>query len=97
MAVKESSLVSKMFSETTVVAGVVIGILLVWISSLMAQFSLGVDMIRAMGIFKNTGVTLVSIMLVGGGIVSTKDEKNIRVAMTVMGAVILLVQVLGLT
>lgn len=97
MAVKESSLVSKMFSETTVVAGVVIGILLVWISSLMAQFSLGVDMIRAMGIFKNTGVTLVSIMLVGGGIVSTKDEKNIRVAMTVMGAVILLVQVLGWT
>jgi len=97
MAVKESSLVSKMFSETTVVAGVVIGILLVWISSLMAQFSLGVDMIRAMGIFKNTGVTLVSIMLVGGGIVSTKDEKNVRVAMTVMGAVILLVQVLGLT
>jgi len=97
MAVKESSLVSKMFSETTVVAGVVIGILLVWISSLMAQFSLGVDMIRAMGIFKNTGVTLVSMMLVGGGIVSTKDEKNIRVAMTVMGAVILLVQVLGWT
>jgi uncharacterized membrane protein (UPF0136 family) len=97
MAVKESSLVSKMFSETTVVAGVVIGILLVWISSLMAQFSLGVDMTRAMGIFKNTGVTLVSIMLVGGGIVSTKDEKNIRVAMTVMGAVILLVQVLGWT
>jgi hypothetical protein len=97
MAVKESSLVSKMFSETTVVAGVVIGILLVWISSLMAQFSLGVDMLRAMGIFKNTGVTLVSMMLIGGGIVSTKDEKNIRVAMMVMGAIILLVQVLGWT
>jgi len=95
MAVKESSWVSKMFSKTTVIAGVVIGILLVWVYSLLIQFSLGTDMLRVIRILKNTGVTLVSMMLIGGGIVSTKDEKNIRVAMIVMGALILLMQAMG--
>jgi len=95
MAVKESSLVSKMFSETNVIAGVIIGILLVWIYSLLTQFSLGTDALRVVRILKYTGVTFVSMMLVNGGIVSTRDEKNVRVAMIVMGALILLMQTMG--
>ena len=95
MAVKESSLVSKMFSETNVIAGVIIGILLVWIYLLLTQFSLGTDALRVVRILKYTGVTFVSMMLVNGGIVSTRDEKNVRVAMIVMGALILLMQTMG--
>jgi hypothetical protein len=97
MAVKESSKLSRMFSETAVIAGVVVGILLIWIYSLLAPFSLGANVLNTIRALKQTGITLVSMMLISGGIVSTRDERNIRAVMIVMGALILLMQALWWT
>jgi hypothetical protein len=68
---------------------------LVWIYAVLTQFALGADVLSTIKALKQTGVTLVSMMLISGGIVSTRDERNIRTAMIVMGAVILLIQTIG--
>jgi hypothetical protein len=68
---------------------------LVWIYAVLTQFALGADVLSTIKALKQTGVTLVSMMLISGGIVITRDERNIRTAMIVMGAVILLIQIIG--
>lgn len=91
MPAKESSPVSKIFSEKCVVDGIVIGILLIWIAMLTMQFGSTGDILKAAKILRYTGLALVSIMLIGGGITS-KDDKSVRIAMIVMGVAVLLMQ-----
>jgi hypothetical protein len=94
---EKKSLVSEIFSEKNVVGIVVLGILLIWVYALLTQFNIGADLTRVVKALKQTGMTLVSIMLIGGGMANTNIEKNVRATMVVMGTVMLVVQVLGWT
>jgi len=86
-------LASRIFSESMVAVGIGIGVLLIWIATLVATFGTGTDAFKTMTVLKNTGVALISLMLISGGAGNTEIERSVRIAMVVMGAIILLVLV----
>ena len=93
MSDKTRSLASSIFSESTVAIGIGIGVLLLWVASLVAIFGTGSDAFKAMKTLENTGVALISVMLISGGVANSQIERAIRIAMVVMGAIVLLVLV----
>lgn len=97
MRAQTSSLATRIFSESIVAIGIGIGILLIWIASLVATFGSGIDASKAMTVLKNTGVSLITVMLISGGVANVKIERPVRIAMVVMGAIILLVLTAGIS
>lgn len=96
MRAQKPSLASRIFSESAVAIGIGIGVLLIWVASLVATFVTGTDAAKATTALKNTGVSLISVMLISGGVANVKIERPVRIAMVVMGAIILLVLVSGI-
>lgn len=93
MAKRNPSVVSTIFSESAVAVCIAIGVLLVWIATLVGTFGESDNALKAMTVLKNTGVALVSAVLISGGVANAKKERTVRIAMVVMGAIILLVLV----
>lgn len=79
-----------MFSEMAVSSGIGIGVLLLWIASLVAIFG-GYSDVKAYTALVDTGVALISAMLICGGVANSKIERQVKIAMVVMGAIVLLV------
>ena len=94
MKARMPSLASRIFSESIVAIGIGIGVILIWIASLVATFGTGTDAADATAVLINTGLTLISLMLISGGAGNAEIENPVRIAMVVMGAIILLVLVL---
>jgi hypothetical protein len=80
-----------MFSESVVSVSIGIGVLLLWIASLIGIFGTSSDALKAMRTLVDTGVALISTMLICGGVANSKIERSVKIAMVVMGAIILLV------
>lgn len=93
MARKKSSITSTLFSETTVAISIMIGVIIVWIASIVGTFGEGTSAAKAMTVLRDTGITLISAMLIGGGITGVGKEKIVRGVMIFMGTIILLVLV----
>jgi hypothetical protein len=79
-----------MFSVSVVSICIGIGVLLLWIASLVAIFG-GYSDVKATKTLLNTGIALISAMLICGGVANSKIEKSVKIAMVVMGAIVLLV------
>jgi hypothetical protein len=79
-----------MFSEMVVSCSIGIGVLLLWIASLVATFG-GYSDAKATTALVNTGLALISTMLICGGVANSKIERQVKIAMVVMGAIVLLV------
>lgn len=90
MAGKKSSLASQLFSDSVVPLGIGVGVLLIWVASLVAVLATGIDASKAVNVLKNTGVALVSMMMIGGGVTLTEKERSVRIAMVVMGTIVFL-------
>jgi len=90
MVEKKSSLASHIFSDSVVPLGITLGILLIWIASLGAILATGTDASKAERVLRDTGLALVSMMMIGGGVTITEKERSVRIAMVVMGSLIFL-------
>jgi len=93
MVARGSSLASRMFSESIIAICIVIGVLLMWIASLIGIFGEGTSAAKAMAVLKNTATALISTVLIGGGVANVKMERVVRVVAVIIGAIMLLVLV----
>lgn len=85
-----SMMVVTTFSETAIAVGAVFGIFLLWIGRLISLFGGGGETAwKASTVFRDLGIVFLSGMLICGGIVNRNIEKSIRVAMVVMGALLI--------
>jgi len=85
-----SSLVSAVFSETSIAVGVMVGILLMWVATVMViPGEPGRTVYEASSILSSLGTVFLTIMLVGGGIVNTRIDRVVRVGMVIMGTILL--------
>jgi hypothetical protein len=90
MVGKKSSLASQLFSDSVVPLGIGVGVILIWIASLVAVLATGADAGKAVNVLKDTGLALVSMMMIGGGVTLTEKERSVRIAMVVMGTLVFL-------
>ena len=90
MVGKKSSLASQLFSDSVVPLGIGVGVILIWIASLVAVLATGADAGKAVNVLKDTGLALVSMMMIGGGVTLTEKERSVRIAMVVMGTIVFL-------
>jgi len=90
MVENKSSLASRIFSDSVVPLGILVGIILLWIASIVTIFITGTDARNVARALKYTGVALVSMMTIGGGVAITEKGRNIRIAMVVIGVIMLL-------
>jgi len=85
-----SPLVSGVFSESSITAGVVIGILLMWIASMIIILGeTGRTVYKASSVVSSLGTLFLTVMLVGGGIANARIERTVRVGMVIMGVILL--------
>ena len=85
-----SPLVSGAFSESSITAGVVMGILLIWVAYLITILGeTGETVYKASSIVSSLGTVFLTTMLVGGGIANARIDKTVRVGMVIMGAILL--------
>lgn len=85
-----SPLVSGVFSESSITAGVVIGILLMWIASMIIILGeTGRTVYKASSVVSSLGTLFLTVMLVGGGIANARIDKTVRVGMVIMGVILL--------
>ena len=78
------------FSEMLIVLGVLLGILLIWISQLIGIYGTGTDALKIKLVLRGLGMLLSSGALIGGGILNKNIDKFARFGM-ILGAVWLLV------
>ena len=85
-----SPLVSNLFSETSIAIGVVVGILLMWLASMIIILGgRGETVYKTSSVVSSLGTVLLTVMLVGGGIANTRIERTVRVGMVIMGVILL--------
>jgi len=85
-----SPLVSNLFSESSITAGIVMGILLIWVAYMIVILGeTGRTVYKASSIASSLGTLFLTIMLVGGGIANTRIERTVRVGMVIMGVILL--------
>jgi hypothetical protein len=82
------------FSKTTIIIGIAIGILLACISLLIMVFASGSYNIAI--VLNSIGFIGIGLLLVGGGIFNNNIDKHVRLAMVLIGGYIILMS-LGLT
>ena len=71
-----------LFSKTLILAGVLLGLLLAWIGSIVSWWSFqGGSIIGSFGFFA------LSVFLFGGGLTNSLIDKNIRLGMLISGAI----------
>jgi len=82
--------ISKLFSETSIAIGVVLGILLMWIASMIVILGeTGRTVYKASSVVSSLGTLFLTVMLVGGGIANARIERTVRVGMVIMGVILL--------
>jgi len=85
-----SPLVSNLFSESSITAGIVMGILLIWVAyTIVILGETGRTVYKASSIVSSLGTLFLTVMLVGGGIANTRIERTVRVGMVIMGVILL--------
>ena len=82
------------FSKTIIIIGIAIGILLAWISLLIVIFAS--DSSNVAAVLNSIGFIAIGLLLMGGGIFNNNIDKNVRLAMVLIGGYIILMS-LGLT
>jgi hypothetical protein len=76
------------FSKTIIIIGIAIGILLAWISLLIVVFASGSSNIAI--VLNSIGFMAIGILLMGGGLLNNNIDKNVRLAMVLIGGYIIL-------
>jgi uncharacterized membrane protein len=76
------------FSESIAAIGISLGVLIIWIGSLVGVIG---GYAKATTALVNTGVALVSVTLICEGVAGYKMDKSIKTAMVVMGTILLFV------
>ncbi|KXB01632.1 hypothetical protein AKJ41_00875 [candidate division MSBL1 archaeon SCGC-AAA259O05] len=76
-------------SEKQVAGAVAFGIFLIWVASLIGIFGDSSTANDALLTLKNTGIALVSEGLIAGGVTDGNKSDKVRVAMVVMGSIVL--------
>jgi len=79
-----------LFSETLIVLGVLLGILLIWISQLIGIYGTGTDAYKIKFVLKGLGMLLSSGALISGGILNKNIDKFARFGM-ILGAIGLII------
>ncbi len=79
----------KLFSKTLIVGGILLGILLIWIGSIIFTFASG-DALKAASVLNSLGLAAISMFLLGGGLANKNIDKYVRLGMILGGALILL-------
>jgi hypothetical protein len=79
----------KLFSKTLIVGGILLGILLIWIGSIIFTFASG-DALKAASVLSSLGLAAISMFLLGGGLANKNMDKYVRLGMILGGALILL-------
>ncbi|MCD6248586.1 MAG: hypothetical protein J7J17_03970 [Hadesarchaea archaeon] len=82
--------ISEIFSEKGVATCVIVSVFLLWVALLIWTFGESDTATYAMNVFKCTGGALLSMALIGGGVVGRRKEKSVRVTLIVMGTIVLL-------
>lgn len=95
------SALSGLFSEMLIVLGVLLAILLLWISLLIKTYGTGdpktaADMLKAATLLKGLGGALSSGALIGGAILNRNINERVRLAMCFIAGLIILVMLAGL-
>jgi len=83
-----TSLFDIIFSKTVIIIGIAIGILLAWISLLIAVFASGSSDVAI--VLNSIGFIFIGLLLIGGGIFNKNIDKYVRLAMTLIGGYIIL-------
>jgi len=79
-----------LFSKNLIIVGVLIGILLAWIGTIIATFAgMNLSLARASLILNNLGFVFIGLFLTGGGIINKDIDKYVRLGMIVGGAITL--------
>lgn len=78
----------KLFSKTLIVGGILLGILLIWIGSIIFTFASG-DALKAALVLDYLGLAAICIFLIGGGLANKNMDKFVRLGMIIGGASLL--------
>lgn len=78
------------FSEMLIVAGVLLGILLIWIAQLIGIYGTGTDALKIKLVLKGLGVMLSSGALIGGGILNKNIDKLVRFGMVLVAGLLII-------
>ena len=76
------------FSKTTIIIGIAIGILLAWISLLIVVFASGSSNVAI--VLNSIGFIAIGLLLIGGGIFNNNIDKHVRLAMVLICGYIIL-------
>jgi len=79
----------KLFSKTLIVGGILLGILLIWIGSIIAAFATG-DALKASSVLYSLGLAAISVFLLSGGLANRNIDKYVRLGMILGGALVLI-------
>jgi predicted nucleic acid-binding Zn ribbon protein len=73
------------FSKNMIIAGILLGLLFLWIGVLVMTFSTDTTGYRVAMVLNSFGFFLTGIVLIGGGIANDTLEKYVRLGMVVIG------------
>ncbi len=73
------------FSKNMIIAGILLGLLFIWIGVLLLTFSTDVTGYRASQVLNSFGFFITGIVLIGGGIANDGMDKYVRLGMIVIG------------
>jgi len=84
----------KLFSKTLIVVGILVGILLIWIGSIVTTFGTmtsgsSLDAYKASIVLSSLGIAAMGVFLVGGGVANKNIDKYVRLAMIIGGVLLL--------
>lgn len=78
--------VGKIFSEAAIMIGILLGLLIIWISSFVASVGGGY---RAVGILQIIGALPVGVFLLCGGLFNKNIDRFVRIAMVMSSAILI--------
>ena len=79
----------KLFSKTLIVVSILVGILLIWIGSIVTILGASLDAYKASIVLSSLGIAAMGVFLVGGGIANKNIDKYVRLAMIIGGVLLL--------
>jgi|WetSurMetagenome_2_1015567.scaffolds.fasta_scaffold212343_1 hypothetical protein len=85
-----------LFSKNLIIAALLLGILFIWIGSLVLTFSTDMTGYRAAQTLNSLGFFITGVFLIGGGIANDSMDRYVRVGMIIIG-VYMITSVLALT
>jgi len=74
-----------LFSKNLIIAAILIGILFIWIGTIILTFSTDLTGFRTAQILNSLGFFVVGVFLIGGGIANDVMDKYVRLGMIIIG------------